>query len=205
MLEFYIARHGQNQDNVEGILNGHRDRPLTELGLQQAESLALGIQEKGLSLDKIYTSPLQRAAITAETVAKVLGLEKPEIEADLIERDFGIMTGQQQDRIVELCSPDIIKTSTVTYFLSAEGAETWPQSVERAHRLLDKLNTRHRDGSLLLVTHGDIGKMIYAAYYDLPWQNVLPSFHFGNSELIHLSPLIKPSQAHIYQVEQHNH
>ncbi|MBP7769257.1 histidine phosphatase family protein, partial [Candidatus Saccharibacteria bacterium] len=41
-MSIYIARHGQNKDNAEGILNGHRDRPLTELGRRQAMELALG-------------------------------------------------------------------------------------------------------------------------------------------------------------------
>lgn len=42
--EIFIARHGQNEDNVNGILNGHRDLPLTELGRQQARELGEGIR-----------------------------------------------------------------------------------------------------------------------------------------------------------------
>ena len=38
--EIYIARHGQNQDNAKGVLNGHRDLPLTDLGRAQAVDLA---------------------------------------------------------------------------------------------------------------------------------------------------------------------
>ncbi len=33
MLKIYLARHGQNEDNANGILNGHRDLPLTDIGL----------------------------------------------------------------------------------------------------------------------------------------------------------------------------
>jgi len=32
VLNIYVARHGQDRDNSNGILNGHRDEPLTELG-----------------------------------------------------------------------------------------------------------------------------------------------------------------------------
>ncbi len=32
MLKIYLMRHGQNLDNLNGILNGHRDEPLTEKG-----------------------------------------------------------------------------------------------------------------------------------------------------------------------------
>lgn len=30
MTNIYIVRHGQDQDNEHGILNGHRNMPLTE-------------------------------------------------------------------------------------------------------------------------------------------------------------------------------
>jgi broad specificity phosphatase PhoE len=36
MLKLYLARHGQNLDNANGILNGHRDEPLTKKGMEKA-------------------------------------------------------------------------------------------------------------------------------------------------------------------------
>lgn len=50
MLKIYIARHGQNEDNANGILNGHRDLPLTSLGERQAYELADGIKDIGLAV-----------------------------------------------------------------------------------------------------------------------------------------------------------
>ena len=40
MMKIYLARHGQDKDNENGILNGHRDTALTELGLSQAKEIA---------------------------------------------------------------------------------------------------------------------------------------------------------------------
>lgn len=40
MLKIYLARHGQNEDNAIGILNGYRDLPLTDTGLAQAAEVA---------------------------------------------------------------------------------------------------------------------------------------------------------------------
>ncbi len=42
--EIFIARHGQNEDNINGILNGHRDLPLTSLGREQAKELGEAIR-----------------------------------------------------------------------------------------------------------------------------------------------------------------
>ena len=205
MLKIYLARHGQNLDNANGILNGHRDEPLTEKGIEQAHVAAELIRAAGLHFDHIFASPLVRAHKTAEIIAETIAGPKPVVMDELIERDFGSMSGIEQSRIEELCSPDIIKTDTVTYFLDPPGAETFPDLLVRARRLLANLKSEYTDGSILLVTHGDFGKMVYAAYYDLDWQEILTLFHFGNSEVLELSPDPRARETHnSFMIEQHN-
>lgn len=204
MLKIYLVRHGQNKDNAEGILNGHRDEPLTDIGIAQAHDLASRVKDSGVSFDKVYASPLQRAYKTAEIITDAIHLPKPEIMPELIERDFGVMTGRPQSKIVELCAPDILKTDTITYFLSPEGAETFPQLLERAKKLLAKIQQQHTDGNILLVTHGDFGKMVYTAYYNLDWLEVLKLFHFGNSDMLELSPESHHTKTHLHKIVQYN-
>jgi broad specificity phosphatase PhoE len=201
-LEILIARHGQNEDNVNGILNGHRDLPLTDLGREQARQLGQGIEEANLEFDAVYSSPLIRAYETAEIASRVAHLPAPEKMDLLIERDFGVMTGKSVSMVEELCAPDIIKTDTITYFLSPDGAETFPQLIERGQKVLDTIRAKHLGGKVLLVCHGDIGKMIYAAATGADWQNVLTDFHFGNGELIDVSGV---GEAHKLKLEQFNH
>ena len=204
MLKIYLARHGQNQDNANGILNGHRDEPLTDIGVAQAHEVADKIQEAGLTFDAIYTSPLIRTSETARIIAEATKSPQPIELPSLIERNFGVMTGIEQSRIEELCAPDIIKTETIRYFLSPEGAETFPDLLKRAEKLIEFIYENHNDGSVLLVTHGDFGKMIYAQYYQLDWKDVLVLFHFGNSELLLLSEDSEPGEAHVFKILQHN-
>ena len=204
MLKIYITRHGQNEDNANGILNGHRDKPLTAKGIEQAQEVAHKIRENHLHFDTIYTSPLVRASKTAEIIADTIDGPKPIVEPDLIERDFGIMTGIENTRIEEMCGPDILKTEIITNFLSPEGAETFPDLLKRGRKPLKKIEGKHKDGSVLLVTHGDFGKMVYAAYYNLGCQEVLELFHFGNSELLLLSADSEPGEAHVFTIMQHN-
>jgi broad specificity phosphatase PhoE len=205
MLKIYIARHGQNEDNANGILNGHRDMPLTDLGVKQAYELAAGIQKASLTFDAVYASPLSRAYKTGEIVCETLGVATPLILDSIIERDFGVMTGKPARDIERLCAPDIIKTDTVMYFLSPEGAETFPMLLARAARALDQIKAEHSDGSVMLATHGDFGKMLYASFYGLPWEDILTQFHFGNCELLLLEEGLDPAQAHVLRIEQYNH
>lgn len=205
MLKIYLVRHGQNEDNFNGILNGHRDLPLTDVGIGQAKNLAVHIENLGLSFDAAYSSPLSRAYVTAEVITDRLDLPKPIKLPDLIERNFGVMTGQKISDIEKLCSPHILKTQIITYFIECPGAETFPEMVQRGKSLISYLKEKHSDGNILLVCHGDIGKMIYCAFYDVPWKDALLNFHFGNSEVVLLSPDCKPEDAHIFKQEQFNH
>jgi probable phosphoglycerate mutase len=200
--EIYIARHGQNEDNVNGVLNGHRDLPLTDLGREQARELGAAILAANLTFDAVYSSPLSRAYETATIVSDIANLPAPIVYPNLIERDFGAITGKPASQIEELCSPDIIKTDTITYFLSPEGAETFPQLVERGHAILDDVRTKHMSGKVLFVCHGDIGKMIYCAATGKDWKDVLVDFHFGNGELIDVSGT---GEAHKIKLTQYNH
>ena len=72
-IRLLLARHGQTADNANGLILGHRDPPLSELGEQQAGQLA--IQAKARGVVAIWCSPLLRARQTAAVVGAVVGVE----------------------------------------------------------------------------------------------------------------------------------
>lgn len=206
-LHIYLARHGQDEDNaaIPPLLNGHRNQPLTAIGVEQANALATDVKGAGFSFDAVYSSPLQRAYKTAEAVTDALGIEKPIVIDALIERDFGVMSGQPATEILNLPPEDILITPTINYFLRAEGAETFPDVIERVKVFLAELVTKHKEGdTVLLVCHGDTGKMIYATFYGLDWREVLKQFHFGNSELLLLSGDSPDEIVHVFRAAQYN-
>ena len=118
---------------------------------------------------------------------------------------FGVMTGIEARRIEELCAPEIIKSRTITYFLNPKGAETFEDLLERAKKLLNFIKKNHDSKSVLLVTHGDFGKMIYTEFYKLPWKKVLTDFHFGNSEILYLCENCDLSKTRLFTSKQYNH
>ncbi|KAJ9479021.1 Target of rapamycin complex 2 subunit BIT61 [Pseudozyma hubeiensis] len=63
-----LVRHGESQDNQQGIWAGFRDTPLTIDGVNQAR--ALGQSFANVPLTAIYCSDLKRAAMTADEVLK---------------------------------------------------------------------------------------------------------------------------------------
>lgn len=100
--------------------------------------------------------------------------------------------------------PDVLQTDHINYFLRPEGSESFPDLMRRARILIDRLDGEYENKSILLATHGDIGQMIYAEYYHLNWEDVLKSFHFGNSELLLLSEESPASEVHVFKIQQQN-
>lgn len=205
MWKIYIARHGQDEDNFNWILNWHRDMPLTEVWLFQARELSRMIRENSITFDKVFSSPLKRAYHTWLEVTNWLSIEKPEILDLLIERDFWIMTWKKVCDIEKLCSPEIIKAEKITYFLNPEWWEDFPLLLWRTRKILDILVKNYSDKNILLVTHWDTWKMIYSHFYWLDWLECLTWFHFWNSELILLEKWLEESKRHIFKTKQFNH
>lgn len=181
--KLFLVRHGQDQDNAAGLLNGHRDTELTELGREQARQVAPKLRGRGIQV--IYASPLKRAHETALIINETLGVELI-LDTLVMERDFGILTGQPVVDIPKF-TDHILKMDHVNYFLEVEGAEDFPTLLRRAHTVVREIRRRHPAQNVLIVTHGDIGKMIRAAYHGWTWEQGLRTKYFGNAAMLELT------------------
>jgi len=181
--KFILVRHAETQGNLNGILLGHQDSSLTALGQKQALQTAQELKKE--KIDVVFSSPLGRALETAQIIVKNLSNLKVNVEPLLIERDFGVLTGKHKSEI-HLHTKELFKTDRVTYFLKAKDAEEFPRLLERAKNLIFKLTSEYSGKTVLLVTHGDIGKMIRTAFYGWDWQKGLATPHFEHGEIIKL-------------------
>ncbi len=82
--QLLLIRHGKTASNSDpgsdaDKIRGQADLPIEPKGREQAKELAEKL--KAVKIWKIYYSPLQRTAFTAETVAKAQP-EKPELAPD---------------------------------------------------------------------------------------------------------------------------
>ena len=82
MIELLFIRHGATEGNLRRRYIGRTDEPLCEAGIAQVKAL----QKRGLSVDRLFVSPLLRTRQTAE----LLFPQMPYTVVDgLIETDFG--------------------------------------------------------------------------------------------------------------------
>jgi broad specificity phosphatase PhoE len=73
----FIVRHGETEGSEPKRYKGTLDVPLSRRGERQAEEAAVFIAQilSGARLDAVYASDLQRAARSAEIIARGHGLE----------------------------------------------------------------------------------------------------------------------------------
>ncbi len=133
MGKIYVVRHGQDTDNATGVLNGRRDTELTNLGREQARQVGEKLCDCQIQI--VYSSPLKRAYETAEIIAGKIGLNQVIKDANLIERDFGVLTGKPMTDISKYASK-FLYTDRVNYFLDADEAETFPSVILRGKKVL---------------------------------------------------------------------
>ena len=74
MNTFYIARHGETENNRAKRLSGWIDTPLTDTGLQPVEKVIAKLAN--VQIDEMYSSDAGRAFITAYVIARGLNFDK---------------------------------------------------------------------------------------------------------------------------------
>lgn len=150
MVILYLTRHGETEENVAHILQGHLPGRLTEGGREQACLLRDRLLKEGFRPDAILTSDLARASETADILASPFGIT-PCPTRLLRERDWGELTGCDIDGIRGREFPPSV--------------ETVRAMLERAHRFVELLLRRFDGKTVLAVSHGFFARCLQAAVY----------------------------------------
>jgi len=150
----YMARHGNTAWTLTGQHTGLSDLPLTPDGERNA--VRLGERLKGLKFNKIFTSPLQRAARTCELAGFGAAAE---IDPDLVEWNYGKYEG--------LTSAEILRDHPDWQLFrdGAPGGESPEQVGERADRVVQRL--RGVAGDVLLFSSGHFIRMLTSRWLGL--------------------------------------
>ena len=157
MLRLLLARHGETAWNRDGRYQGQTDVPLSELGLAQARALAERLTRE--KLDAIYTSDLQRAYQTAETIAVLHGLAvRP--DRRLRELCFGQWEGLTYRQAVERYPEARSFWETGDLNAAPPGGESRAQMLARLQQLLADIGRECPEQSVVLVAHGGPLKLL---------------------------------------------
>lgn len=157
-MRLIIVRHGESEWNRIHRYQGQIDAPLSDLGLRQAE--ALGQRLKNEQIDHIYSSTLQRAALTAEAIARHhAGTPFSSSEA-LLEIHHGEWQGKYAHEIIEQYPDGLREWREHPTRSQMPGGESFSNVLKRTLDFKELLYARHKDQTVLVSTHDVIVKIL---------------------------------------------
>ena len=173
MMTLYIVRHGQTEENLQRILQGHMPGTLTEKGKEEVREAAELLSKEGVKFTRIVSSDLRRAMDSANIISERLHLPVTPMEI-LRERDWGKFTGMS---IAEAADKYRIDGK----WIFPEGTtETEEGIYERASKALVELQRRYADETIIVVTHGQFARNLIASHFNCNYHDVAS---FVNAEI----------------------
>lgn len=143
MADLYLVRHGQTELNVQNILQGWHDSPLTARGREQALATRAAFEARGISFDHAYSSPLGRARHTA---GLIVGEDLPiKPVDDLREWHLGSLEGASNREMPAQPWGD---------YPVVFGGESESELRARMVAALSRIMARPRHDCVLAVSHG---------------------------------------------------
>ncbi|RPI11404.1 MAG: histidine phosphatase family protein [Zetaproteobacteria bacterium] len=168
MARYLLIRHGESIWNGERRIQGHRDPDLSPRGRRQADLVAAHIRATlpGAAA-AVYTSPLRRAAETAERIGRAVGL--PVVpEPDLREMSLGRWEGMTVPEIQAAFPGSYERWLADPLAHPAAGGENLEAFARRVTGAFDRMRAAHPGRDLLLVSHGGAIKALVCHVLELP-------------------------------------
>ncbi|MCY7297884.1 MAG: histidine phosphatase family protein [Ilumatobacteraceae bacterium] len=154
-----LVRHGATEWSVSGQHTGRTDLSLTEKGVAQAMAVGPLIEEllEGRH-PLVYTSPLERAARTAELALPHRAAEPLDV---LMEFDYGNYEGLTSSQIIEM-DPlwDLFATG-------CPGGESTMQVSARCDSFVAKVEREGAGRAVVAFTHGHLSRILTARMLNL--------------------------------------
>ena len=146
----FLARHGQSENNNQGLITGQLDVGLSPKGEGQAQALAQCL--RGESLAAIYTSTLKRTVQTAQPTADALGLPIVPLPG-LAEIHMGQLEGRFRDERDPEAQALWAQWQADLWHYQVPGGEGFTAFAERVGATLQDLLARHAGQKVLIVGH----------------------------------------------------
>lgn len=160
VLRLFVLRHGETESSRARRFTGGRDVPLTPTGQRQADAVAAALA--GVALQAVYASPLERTRTTAEAIAKPHRLAV-RLEPRVVEMSFGAWEGSTRDEAAAR-DPELYRRWRATPSgVTPPGGEALLSVQARVRAALEAIQAEHPDGTVALVTHAIVVRLIVLA------------------------------------------
>ena len=165
MNKLILLRHGQSQWNLENRFTGWKNVPLTEKGEAEAKKAGELIRKHNISIDRVFSSVLERANRTAEIAIKKAELnnllENNKIimtsSEKLNERDYGDLVGLNKQETADKFGKDQVHIWRRSYDTPPPNGESLKDVVKRVSPYFNE-NIKpliDKGENILIAAHGN--------------------------------------------------
>lgn len=165
-MRLTIVRHGETEENVNGIAQGWLPGKLTSRGMAQIDALGRSLSSE--KIDVIFSSDLSRTKKTAEAILNYVHAPVHYV-SELRERNHGIFQGRPRAEYYSAVS----ESGTPWTKYRPEGGESIEDVYGRASRFVDHVYETHPDKRVLIVTHGGVARCLYSFYTKIPLEDAM--------------------------------
>ena len=163
----FFVRHGEIRQHGEPVFLGQYDPPLSELGLLQAQHVAEELTALQTSAEMIVTSPLHRAAQTAECLSAAVGLPVVPLD-ELKEISLGQWDGRFVREIRESQPEAFARRGEDKLRFAPPGGESMIHLRIRVLEALRKLAKLSHSRDVIAVTHAGVINTALSLLEDRP-------------------------------------
>lgn len=174
-MRLILTRHGETEENIAGIMQGHLPGKLSDSGIEQAKRLALRLKDE--KIDYIFSSDLARSADTAKEIIKFHPNVPVRFVKELREKNLGEFQGKKKSEL------GFKEGQLAASFLEPKNGETSEDLYNRAKSFLDKVISEHRNDSVLFVGHNAINKAIIAVITGKKYNDIWSMENHNNTSV----------------------
>ncbi len=161
----YLIRHGEVEERFHQVFGGRLDMGLSAQGQVQVQRLARALAP--LPLQVIFTSPLQRARLTAEPLAQARNL--PLIVLDeLRELDFGDWTGCSWQEVEQRFGISAYDWLDALEAGKIPNAEPLDQFWARLRAATERIQQQNDTSQVAVVCHGGVIRGLLSLWLQVP-------------------------------------
>lgn len=147
MSTIYLFRHGQTEFNRDRKFTGWLDSPLTDLGRQQAQTIANLLAKK--KIDLAYQTRLSRSVETLDIVLKFHPECHRRVTDDrLIERSYGDLSGLTHQEVIAGLGIGKYEQWHRGFYDQPPGGESFADVENRVMEFLAALKVKYADKNL---------------------------------------------------------
>jgi len=171
IIKLIFIRHPETEANAQRLVYGRTESEYTPRGIESIAWVLDQLSDRGI--DRIYASPLKRAALLAGEIAKS---NSPPIDVvfddRLMEMDFGKFENRTIEEIKELFGEDLLRFRKDYVDFRVPKGESFSEVQDRVIEFIGELKAKKDNETIVIVAHSLVIRAALSFLMNIPLREI---------------------------------